>query len=148
MDTIEHTDYSYIVGVFRDRAKAEQALEALKQAGIGDEPPQLTIYPQNEVSADAAHMESEMRALVHVRAEGREQDAVEILIRHGSNNADLPTGTELVHGSIVRSVEAAGDKTEAHAKPEGGAESFFGAGQTSHDPKEINVMDNSNFPHG
>src|SRR5579862_5223690 len=97
MDTIEHTDYSYIGGGFRDRAKAEQALEALKQAGIGDEPPQLTIYyPQDEGSADAAHMESEMRALVHVRAEGREQDAVEILIRHGSNNADLPTGTELV----------------------------------------------------
>lgn len=42
--TTENPAYSHIVGVFRERAQADQAMEALKQAGIGDEEPQLTEY--------------------------------------------------------------------------------------------------------
>ncbi len=39
MDTAK---YAHIVGVFRDRAKADQAVEALKQAGMSDV--DLTVY--------------------------------------------------------------------------------------------------------
>src|SRR5258708_8096258 len=119
MDTAK---YAHIVGVFRGRAKADQAVEAIKQAGMSDV--ELTVYdPQaagvvdtpvdaGEASAmdtsvdtsaveTATRLETATRFLVHVLAEGREQDAVGILVDCGANNADIPPGTILVHGSIV-----------------------------------------------
>ncbi|HEV2581914.1 MAG TPA: hypothetical protein VGT44_13755, partial [Ktedonobacteraceae bacterium] len=104
METTVHPDYSNIVGVFKEREPAEQALEALKQAGFKEE--QLTVYHQDEVPTDAAELTSATRFLIHVRAEGREQEAVAILTKHGSNNADLPTGTKLAHGSLISSDDA------------------------------------------
>ncbi len=90
MDTAK---YAHIVGVFRDRAKANQAVEALKQAGMSAV--ELTVYdPQaagvvdtpvdaGEASAmdtsvdtsaveTATRLETATRFLVHVLAEGRE----------------------------------------------------------------------------
>src|SRR5258708_34320892 len=42
MDMIDTAQYAHIVGVFRDRAKADQAVEAIKQAGMSAVA--LTVY--------------------------------------------------------------------------------------------------------
>src|SRR5260221_10762068 len=107
MDTAQ---YAHIVGVFRDRAKADQAVEALKQAGMSAV--ELTVYdPQAagvvdtpvdageasvvDTSVDTSAVETATRLatatrfLVHVLAEGREEDAVGILAACGGNNDGL-----------------------------------------------------------
>lgn len=121
-DTLDTARYAHIVGVFRDQARADQAVEVLKEAGMSDV--DLTVYdPQaagvvvtpvdageaNTMDAPvdtsavetATRLATATRFLVHVLAEGREQDAVGILADCGANNADIPPGTMLVHGSIV-----------------------------------------------
>ncbi len=114
MDIMDTAKYAHIVGVFRDRAKADQAVEAIKQAGMSAV--ELTVYdPQAAGVVDtpvdtravetAARLATATRFLVHVLAEGREQDAVSILADCGANNADIPPGTLLVHGSIVSTDE-------------------------------------------
>ena len=114
MDIMDTAKYAHIVGVFRDRAKADQAVEAIKQAGMSAV--ELTVYdPQVAGVVDtpvdtravetAARLATATRFLVHVLAEGREQDAVSILADCGANNADIPPGTLLVHGSIVSTDE-------------------------------------------
>src|SRR5260370_21675811 len=125
-DTLDTAKYAHIVGVFRDRAKADQAVEALKQAGMSDV--DLTVYdPQaagvvdspvdaggasardtsvaTSVVETATRLATATRFLVHVLAEGREQDAVGIMAACGANNADIPPGTMLVHDSIVSADE-------------------------------------------
>jgi hypothetical protein len=146
MDTNEHTEFSNIVGVFRDRSQAEQALQALQEAHLSDEQPVLTIYQpaeeQEEESPLQPHEEGEegslplktsnTRYLVHIRAEGKEQEAVGILVRFGANNSDLPHGTELVNGSIVGSgKEAAAPATPA---PEATPDDLFGQGEDTGKP--------------
>lgn len=109
--TNEPTTYSYMVGVFRERTNAEQALNELKQAGFQET--RLTVYDPHpaEEAVDSSQVDSGMRVLVQVLAEGREQEAVEILVSNGSNNSDLPSGTTLYHGSIVDTTDAT-DATE------------------------------------
>ena len=102
----EDTAYSYMVGVFRERTNAEQALSELKQAGFQET--RLTVYnPQSaEEPVDSSQVDSGMRVLVHVLAQGREQEAVGILASNGANNSDLPFGTDLSHGSIISTSDA------------------------------------------
>ena len=104
--THEAMAYSYMVGVFRERAKAEQALNEFKQAGFQET--KLTVYDPHPAGepVDSSQVDAGMRVLVHVLAEGREQEAVGILISNGANNADLPFGTDLSHGSIISSSDA------------------------------------------
>ena len=108
-------DYTHIVGVFRDHEQATQAIDALREAGIGGETVHLTEYTMPEVQQDTdteivpAPQSGKKRVLVHVRAEGREKEAVGILTKHGANNADIPVNTELVEGEIVSR-----DAPEAH----------------------------------
>jgi len=106
MDTMNSTAYSYMVGVFRERTNAEQALDELKQTGFQDT--KLTMYNPHpaEEPVETSQVDSGMRVLVHILAEGREQEAVGILVGHGANNSDLPFGTALSHGSIVGSSDA------------------------------------------
>jgi len=47
--------------------------------------------------------ETNKRLLVNVEADGKQQEAVGIMVNNGANNADIPPGTELVHGSLVSS---------------------------------------------
>lgn len=94
--------YSHVVGVFRERANADQAIDALKRAGMREDQMQLVVYNPN-VDGETHH--SRQRFVLHVDAAGREQEAVGIMARCGANNADLPTGTRLEHGSIVSSGE-------------------------------------------
>lgn len=114
--------YSHVVGVFRERADAEQAIEALKRAGFSENQMQLTFYNPN---VDGEVHNSRQRFVLHVDAEGREQEAVGIMASCGANNADVPAGTRLEHGSIVG---AGADGTER--VPEelmyGNSDQFFG----------------------
>ena len=86
-------DYAHVIGLFREQDQAKEAVAALKQVGIAEDQIHLTHYqsvrPENT------------RVLVHVHAFGREQEAVNILTRHGANNADVPPGTALTHGDLV-----------------------------------------------
>lgn len=108
----EHPVYSNIVGIFRDRSQATQAMEDLKQTGIEEDQMQLGEYdPQPDEAGmlvaaaadDPALRDTGRRFLVHIQASGREQEAVGILAQHGANNSDVPTGTRLVQGRLIRS---------------------------------------------
>jgi hypothetical protein len=109
MDTTMHsgtqkdTTFSRMIGVFRERTRAEQALNDLKQAGFQET--ELTVYDPHsaEEALDSVQDDTGMRVLVQVLAEGREQEAVAILVSNGANNADLPFGTTLDHGSLIAS---------------------------------------------
>ncbi len=170
MDTMDSmgTDtakYSNIVGVFRDRTNADHAIEALKQAGIGENTIELTEY--NPVGAEEEQgvplvasgtsekgdvmslVESGMSAqrfLVHVRAEGREQEAVAILVSCGANNSDLPHGTALVEGSIVSTEGATSGSAAKHPTPGEPSESFFGTAKAPGHPADISIMDKPTPP--
>jgi len=102
MTTVEYSD---IVGVFRERSQAEEAMEELRQAGFAEDAMDLKEYElQGGVEAlttSPALQPSNKRVLVRVKAPGKEQEAVGILAQHGANNADLPVGTQLVHGVLV-----------------------------------------------
>ena len=166
MDTAK---YAHIVGVFRGRAKADQAVEAIKQAGMSDV--ELTVYdPQaagvvdtpvdaGEASAmdtsvdtsaveTATRLETATRFLVHVLAEGREQDAVCILAACGANNADIPPGTMLVHGSIVSADEASAQRVAEKLTETPPTESFFGTAKAPGHSNESSRMEHPNTPHG
>jgi hypothetical protein len=98
-------DYSDIVGVFRERSQAEEAMEELKQAGFAEDEMDLKEYELQEgveaLTTNPVLQLSNKRVIVHVKASGREQEAVGILAQHGANNADIPIGTQLVHGALV-----------------------------------------------
>ena len=170
MDTMDSmgTDtakYSNIVGVFRDRAHADQAIEALRQAGIGENTIELTEYKpvgaeeekssalvasgtseKGDVISLVADTTSAQRFLVHVRAEGREQEAVAILVSCGSNNSDLPHGTELVEGSIVSTEGATSGSATKHPTPGEPSENFFGTAKAPGHPADISIMDKPTPP--
>jgi len=138
--THEEMTYSHMVGVFRERTKAEQALNELRQAGFRET--ELTVYDPHPAEEPA---DSSTRVLVQVLAEGREQEAVAILVSHGANNADLPLGTELYHGSLTGASDAQG---ATHATAGGPSESFFGTANAPGHPQDINIMDTPDTPNG
>ena len=154
MDTTENvgtttdTTYSYIVGVYRDRAKAEKALNELQQAGFSET--RLTVYDPHpaEEGAEISLVDTGMRVIVQVLAEGREQEAVGILVSNGSNNSDLPPGTVLYHGSIIASGDESNPQVAANSTAGGPSDSFFGEAKAAGHPMDISVMDDPNAPHG
>ena len=141
------TDQSDIVGVFRDRSSADHAIDELKQAGFKENQVKVTLYiPQ---AAEESHSHPDSRTIVTVQAEGREQDAVGILFNNGANNADLPPGTVLEHGSIISSQAETTDLIPEQTADAGFTEhSFFGEGQEPGHRDEIEIIDNPNAPHG
>jgi hypothetical protein len=147
------TDYSDIVGVFRDRSKADQAIDGLKQAGISEDQIHLIVFDPNpavevvEIDSVSQHV-SVKRFIVHVKAEGREQEAVGILVENGANNADLPPGTMLVHGTIVGANAESVDLVPDQSHKESFSDSFFGEVAAPGHPDDISNMDNPNAPHG
>ncbi len=146
MDTNEYTK---IAGVYRERAQAEQAVAALKQAGFGNDLIQVNQYDPNpgEEADDGIVREANRRVVVSVEAGDRQQEVVGILTQFGSNNADLPPGTILFHGNIVRDNEQTSDIAEKIANGTS-VDSFFDEAKVAGHPDEIIVMDNPNFPHG
>lgn len=100
-----------IIGVFKIQAQAEQAVNELHSSGFSDEQIHLAVYHAPGVAedliTDAKRAEagegrttetpgpvtgtSEVtRTVVTVNAEGKAEEALAILLRHGANNADIP----------------------------------------------------------
>ncbi len=121
-------DYSYVVGVFRERPQAEQAIDKLKQIGIAEDQIRLTEYnlQTSEGTGSSTRPEPNQRLIVNVHADGKEQKAVGILVNNGANNADLPPGTKLVQGSLISSNEETADLNPAQPAVESSPDSFFG----------------------
>jgi hypothetical protein len=155
MDASIHT----IIGVFRDQAAADLAAEQLKQAGFNAEGIQTTAYHPTDAKEDEALKQDDApivpgtgagsRFIVTVNAEEREQEAVGIMERNGANNSDIPPGMVLENGALVSGQGAsAAYNSEQDLKNDPGTNTFFGEAKEEGRPGEINVMDNSNFPHG
>jgi hypothetical protein len=111
---METANPSLIAGVFRDQVKANKAMDELKQGGFREDQIKSTRYNLNAVqeAQDSPDLVTESsRIVVTVMAEGRDQDAVGILVNNGANNADLPSGTILDHGTIVSSEPETGPVT-------------------------------------
>jgi hypothetical protein len=121
-------DYSHIVGVFRDRSHVDGAIAGLKWIGIGEDQIQVTEYNLQTVKEvfSSSRQESNQRLIVHVKADGKEQEAVGILVGNGANNADIPPGTELVGGSLISSNSETADLISSQPTDEGSSDGFFG----------------------
>ena len=98
---MQNTDSSHIVGVFRDRAKADNSIEELKQAGFRED--QITSAVYGLKTAPGEQTSENTRIVVTVKAEGNDKQAFGILFNNGANNADLPSGMSLKEGNIVNS---------------------------------------------
>ena len=136
-------DYSHIVGVFRERSQADQAVDELKQASFTEDEIELTEYDVEDVveAVSPSLQSSNKRIIVHVKAPGKEQEAVGIMIQHGANNADIPAGMMLVHGALVSSNTETADLVPGQSNEESSSQSFFGdkkiPGQSPSDPNII-----------
>jgi hypothetical protein len=97
---MQNTDPSQIVGVFRDQAKADHAVEELKQAGFTED--QITSRVVSLQTVSEEQTPENTRIFVSVKADGRDKQAFGILFTSGANNGDLPPGMSL-SGSIVTS---------------------------------------------
>jgi len=146
---MDNTDPLTVVGVLRDHAKADRAIEDLKQAGFRDDQLSSTVYnlgTAQEVQGPSEH--SRIVVTVRAHSEKEEAKAFGILFDNGANNADLPPGTILKHGAIVSAEQ---ETTDLVPEPELEAsftkDSFFGQEKES-DREEFGIMDNPNFPHG
>lgn len=145
MSTGEHPE---AVGVFRDQTSVDRAVEALRQAGIGDAQIQRTVYDPHEGGASpyAAEMR---RIIVHVEAEeGREPVILDILVSNGANNGDLPPGTRLEHGAIIRADQETVDLIPKEVTSETETGGIFEEVTEPGHPDEIELEDSSNSPHG
>ncbi len=103
---MEPTNPSVIAGVFRDQAKADRARHELKQAGFREDWIRSTLYHLNATQEALGSVElisEKSRIIVAVMAEGRDRDALGILMNNGANNTDLPPGIVLEQGALVRS---------------------------------------------
>jgi hypothetical protein len=98
---MQSTDPSPIVGVFRDHAKADHAVEELKQAGFRED--QITSAVVSLQTAMEEQTPENTRIVVTVTADGKDKEAFGILFDSGANNADLPPGISLKDGKIVSS---------------------------------------------
>jgi hypothetical protein len=98
---MENTDLSPIIGVFRDHAKANHALEELKQAGFTEDQIQSSVVSLH--SAPEEQTPEITRIIVTVKADGKDKLAFGILFNNGANNADLPPGMALKHSKIAGS---------------------------------------------
>jgi len=150
--TSGETTFSHMEGVFRERKNAEKALNELEQVGFRES--KLTVYDPHpaeeavndphpaEEAVNLSLADSGLRFLVQVLAEGREKEAVEILVSNGANNADLPPGTKLSQGSIVGSNDATDAQGATHSTAGTPSDSFFGAAKAPGQPNDVRIMDN------
>ncbi len=137
---MENTGSSPIVGVFRDKAKAEQAIEKLKQDGFTDDEVISKEVSLNGVSEEQSSENT--RTIVTVKAEGKEKQAFGILFSNGANNADLPPGVTLSDSRITSSSEGA---VAFIPKPElegtFSKDSFFGEDKDLETTDQLGQMD-------
>ena len=141
---MKNTDPSPIVGVFRDHAIANHAIEALKQAGFGENRIQSAVISLQ--TALEEQTPENTRIIVTVKAEGKDKEAFGILFNSGANNADLPPGLSLRDGKIVRSQAETTDliakETLEASFPD---DSFFGEVKEPGSSDQLGVMDNPHY---
>ena len=110
-----NNDRSTMVGLFEIQALAEQAVNELRSAGFSDDQVNLVVYRAPGMGEDIVNDERRIeagerrtiespgvftgkpevtRTVVTVKAEGREQEALEILLRNGANNSNIPSALE------------------------------------------------------
>jgi hypothetical protein len=138
---MQNTDPSPIVGVFRDQAKADHAIEELKQAGFTED--QITSRVVNLHTAPEEQTPENTRVIVTVEADGGDKQAFGILFSSGANNADLPPGMSLSDSRIVPSQEGTVDiipKPELEASFS--QDSFFGEVKVPGLANEPGILDN------
>ena len=104
---MESTDHSPIIGVFRDHAKANSAVEELKRAGFGDN--QIRSSVVSLQSAPEKQTPENTRIVVAVNPDGNDKQAFGILFNNGANNADLPPGMRLKDGKLAESQAESAD---------------------------------------
>src|SRR5215467_10816159 len=132
------SEQSNIVGIFKDRSRADHAIDELKQAGFREDQVTVTFYSPQAAEESPRHADS--RIIVTVQAEGREQDAVGILMNNGANNADLPSGTVLQDDSIVSSQAETTELTrEQTVEGDFTEHSFFAEVHEPGHPDEIEI---------
>src|SRR5690348_5911209 len=138
-------DYSDIVGVFRERSQAEEAMEELRQAGFAGDTMDLKEYELQGAAVasttNPALQSSNKRVIVHVKAPGKEQEAVGILAQHGANNADIPVGTQLVQGALVGTGIVTPDLMPGQANEVAVPDDLFEEGQIPGIPAEPGQQD-------
>ena len=136
---MENTDSTPILGVFKDQAKADPAIEELKQAGFTED--QITSKVVGLHTASGEQTPEYTRIIVMVNAEGKDKQAFGILFSNGANNADLPPGMTL-SGTILTSE---GETVDLIPKPElegkFSKDSFFGEGKDKGAPDQLGQMD-------
>jgi hypothetical protein len=138
---MQNADPSSIVGVFRDHAKAEHAVEELKQAGFRED--QITSAIYSLEPAQEAQTPENSRIIVTVKAEGRDQQAFGILFNNGANNADFPPGMTLSDSKIVSSqAETADLIPEPALEADFTEDSFFGEVEVPGLTQEPGILDN------
>ncbi len=144
---MENSDPTPIVGVFRDRAKANRAIEDLKQAGFSEDQIISTFF--SPTPPQAAEASENSRVIVTVKANGRDQQAFGILFDNGANNADLPPGMALKDSTIVSAEPETIDLVpEPAVEASFSSDSFFAEGKEPGPSNGTEIMDNPNFPHG
>jgi len=138
---MQNTDSSPIVGVFRNHANADHAVEELKQAGFTEG--QITSKVVSLHSTTEEQTPENTRIIVTVKAEGRDKQAFGILFNNGANNADLPSGMSLTDSRFVTSQEGTVDLIpEPELEASFSKDSYFGEVEESGIPEEPVIGDN------
>jgi hypothetical protein len=96
---MENIDHSPIIGVFRDHAKANNAVEELKRAGFGEDQIQSEVVSLQTTPEEQTPENT--RIIVTVKPDGRDKQAFGILFNSGANNADFPPGMSLSDSEII-----------------------------------------------
>ena len=152
---METSDRSTIAGVFKDHAQAALAVEQLKQAGFSEDQIQATSYHPTQNTKTSTEEEIEgvphvpgvggvnlSRFVVAVNAEGKEHEALGILVRNGANNSDIPPGMALEHGALVSEQgESANFAPIQGIVQDPGANTFFGEARDPGIEENINLME-------
>ena len=163
------SDRSTMVGVFVDQAQAEQAANELRSAGFSDDQVKLAVHRAPGTGEDILTDEKRSeagerrtieapgiftgrpevtRTVVTVQAEGREQEALGILLGHGANNADIP---EVLAAELAPMLDHDSGGTARHSQQPIDArsrDSFFeppagpGSPGDPESPLDVGVWDN------
>jgi len=136
---MENTNSSPIVGVFRDQAKADHAVEELKQADFTED--QITSKVVGLHTASGEQRPENTRTLLIVKAEGRDKQAFGILFSNGANNADLPPGMALSGTNLTSEGVTVDLIPEPELEGSFSNDSFFGEGKNLETTDQLGQMD-------
>lgn len=163
------SDRSTMVGVFEVQAQAEQAVHDLRSAGFSDDQIHLVVHrapgtgeeiisDERRIAAGESRTDEApgiftgkpdvTRTVVTVQAEGREQEALGILLLHGANNADIPEALQAELAPLLGPEAVGPDRPSQQPIDARSRDSFFEppAGPDSpgdpESPLDVGVWDN------